>query len=75
MIWRLNKGLGIPAESLIKVRQRHAAWRLRGLQPVPEAGAEFIDENGVRKRSVSEMTGYEAWPVSDPKTAKLANDA
>jgi hypothetical protein len=25
MIWRLHKGLGIPAESLIKVRQERAA--------------------------------------------------
>ena len=25
MIWRLHEGLGIPAESLIKVRQRRAA--------------------------------------------------
>ena len=25
MIWRLHKGLGIPAESLIKGRQQHAA--------------------------------------------------
>jgi len=45
MIWRLHEGLGIPAESLIKVDQRGQPER-QGARGAESAGIEFIDENG-----------------------------
>jgi hypothetical protein len=56
------KGLANCAGSRRRVHRRERRWSWRTAL-------------NVRERKVSEMTGYEAWPVSDPKTAKPANDA
>jgi hypothetical protein len=42
MIWRLHKGLGIPAESLIRVGEEKAACGRRAVL----SGVEFIDDTG-----------------------------
>ena len=62
MIWRLHKGLGIPAESLIKVREERAAWGRRWARsakklrsrPVRSTARGCIAGSGGRKRSPCE---------------------
>lgn len=41
MIWGLHEGLGIRAESPIKVRQQRAAWGRRGSTPADAAAVDL----------------------------------